>query len=122
MIRTHLQGVKQGIIGTVVVVRGTPHVYSGLTVSKGFVTEIAMYPFVPIPTHIGITVLEPATRQYFEEMIDLEKKTDFESVILPRLASERKLYAFAIPNDSWIAVNDLKGVRTLMAALEQEKM
>ncbi len=122
MIQTHLQGVKQGTIGTVVVVRGTPYVYSGLMVSKGLVTDISMYPFIPIPTHIGITVLEPASRQYFEEMIDLETKTDFESVILPRLASERKLYAFAIPNDSWIAVNDLKGVRTLMAAMERETL
>ena len=121
MIRAHLQGVKQGTIGTVIVVHGTPYTYSGLKISKSFVSEIAMYPTVPIPTHIGITVLEPATRKYFEEMIDLEKKIDFESVILPRLASERILYAFAIPTDSWIAVNDLKGVRTLIATLKREK-
>lgn len=120
MIRYHLLGIKNGSLGTVIVVRGTPYTYSGLMISKGFVTDIAMYPLVPIPTHIGTTVLAPETRQYFEEMIDLQKKTDFESVILPKLASERKLYAFAIPNDSWIAVNDLKGVRALIKALELE--
>jgi len=120
MIRNHLIGVKKGSLGTVIVVRGTSYPYSGLKISDGFVAEIDMYPLVPIPTHIGTTILAPATQQYFEKMIDLEKKTDFESVILPKLASERKLYAFAIPTESWIAVNDLKGVRALMNAVEKE--
>ena len=120
-INAHLQGIKQGTIGTVVVVPGSPYTYSGLQVSKGFVTEIAMYPLVPIPTHIGLTALGPEIQPYFETMINLEQKTDFESVILPKLASERKLYAFSILIESWVAINDLKGVRTLMAALEQEK-
>ena len=120
-IYAHLQGIKQGTIGTVVVVPGSPYTYSGLQVSKGFVTEIAMYPLVPIPTHIGLTALGPEIQPYFETMINLEQKMDFESVILPKLATEQKLYTFSIPTGSWVAINDLKGVKTLMAALEQEK-
>ena len=80
-----------------------------------------MYPLVPIPTHIGLTALGPEIQPYFETMINLEQKTDFESVILPKLATERKLYTFSILIESWVAINDMKGVRTLMAALEQEK-
>ena len=120
MIRAHLQGRQQGSIGTVVVVNGTSYTYSGLKISEGLVTEIAMYPYVPIPTHTGLTVLGSETREYFESLIDLKKKMDFESIILPKLASERKLNAFSIPNESWIPVNDLKGVKTLMVALEME--
>jgi NDP-sugar pyrophosphorylase family protein len=92
-----------------------------MAISDGFVSDITMYPMVPIPAHVGITVIDSSCWELFDAMIERGKKVDFESVILPRLAEEGTLYACVIPYSSWFPVNDLKGARRLKAALKDKK-
>lgn len=113
----HLQGTRAGAIATVVVVGETPYTYTGLRVEEGRVREIASYPPIPIPTHIGVSVLAPETFPYFRRMFDLSQKMDFEGVMFPKLVEEGRLYAVLIPSECWIAVNDPKGAKRFLEAV-----
>ncbi len=81
-------------------------------------TSAVMYPKVKLPTHIGVTILDPRARSVFKRLINLRKKVDFESVDLPALARRHQLGLAMIPPHAWIPVNDLKGYKKLLEALE----
>ena len=108
LLNAHLRGIAKNAQATVVLVPGTPYTYTGMSVSKGFITEICMYPMIPVPAHVGVTTLDPSCWSLFENMVEKGKKVDFETNILPQLAKEDKLYACVIPYGSWFPVNDLK--------------
>ncbi len=115
----HLKGMENDAKATVVVVSHTPYAYTGMSIENSFVSEINMYPMIPVPAHVGVTVLSSNSWKFFEDSIERGKKIDFETNILPKLAQEGKLYAYVIPYDSWYPVNDLKGARRLKARLSQ---
>jgi NDP-sugar pyrophosphorylase family protein len=117
----HLQGSRQGMLATIVVVPETSYAYTGLRIVSGKVTGVATYPPIPVPCHIGVTVLAPETFPMFSEMFDLSKKVDFEGVLFPRLVEESRLYSVVIPPECWIAVNDLKGVKKFVEAVGAQK-
>jgi len=117
VINKHLYNEEKGAIATAVVVKGSNYEFSGMQVEKDLVTNMEMYPFIPIPCHVGITVFSPAICKYFDEMFDLQKKLDFESVLFPVLTKEKKLYACNIPLESWISVNNEKGLKKLIQSL-----
>ncbi|MBU4274268.1 hypothetical protein KKE19_00425 [Patescibacteria group bacterium] len=117
VINKHLYSEEKGGIATAVVVKGSNYEFSGMQVEKDLVVSMEMYPFIPIPCHIGITVFSPAIYKYFDELFDLEKKCDFEAVLFPVLAKEKKLYACNIPIESWISVNNEKGLKKLIQNL-----
>lgn len=110
----HMAGLSKDAIGTAVVVEGTPYAYTGMKVQNGIVEDIEMYPLIPVPTHIGVTVFSPQVFGYFERLFDLSKKVDFEAVLFPVLSSERRLYAVQIPGRCWIPVNDPKSLQQLI--------
>ena len=85
-------------------------------VNKGVVESIEMYPFVPIPTHIGVTIFGTEAHRYFVEYFDLSRKADFESVLFPVLSERRQLYSFVIPHHNWISVNDPKRINTCQSS------
>lgn len=114
----HLKGVKNGCIGTFVVVPETPFQYSGMIIKEGFVLDITKYPPIMIPAHTGITVFSPETFDYFRRLVSLEVESSFENVVCPVLASEKKLFAINIPSESWFPVNDMKGIEMARRALE----
>jgi len=93
----HLAGVQKGALATAVVVDGTPYTYTGMKIDHGVVEQIEMYPYIPIPTHVGVTVFSSPVYDYFTKLFDLTKKVDFESVLFPLLAEERQLYSFIRP-------------------------
>lgn len=113
----HLQGSGQGMLGTVVVVPQTSYAYTGLRIVKGKVTDVATYPAIPVPCHVGVTVLAPGTFPLFSEMFDLSQKVDFEGVLFPELVRQGRLYSVVIPPQCWIAVNDPKGVKRFVEAV-----
>ena len=117
MLCGHLHGCAQGRLATVLVVPETAYAYTGLKIEQGKVTDVATYPPIPVPCHIGVTVLAPETFPLFSEMFDLSRKMDFEGVLFPRLARDGRLHAVVIPPECWIAVNDLKGVKKFVEAL-----
>ena len=113
----HLKGKKNGCIGTFVVVPESPFQYSGMIIENGKVLDITKYPPIAIPAHTGITVFDHEVYDYFRRMISLDVESSFENVICPVLAKERRLFGINIPHESWIPVNDLKGleqVRTIL--------
>ncbi len=119
IVEGHIHGKKRKTLATVVVVEETPYTYTGMKVRDNIVTNIEMYPLIPIPTHIGVTILSPEAYPYFDKYFDFGKKADFESVLLPILAKKNKLSAISIPSKCWIAVNNAKSYRELVKRLEK---
>jgi len=117
IVEGHLSGEKRSALGTVVTVCETPHQFTGMKVTDGMVTEIDMYPTIPIPTHIGVTLFSPGVFPLFEELFDLSKKSDFEKILFPVLSNKNQLSAVEIPPGSWIAVNNPKSYEQLLKAL-----
>ena len=56
----------------------------------------------------------------FDDLFDLTKRTDFEGVLFPILARERKLYSALIPTESWFQVNDPKSLNALIDVVREE--
>lgn len=117
-IEGHLKGRKNGCIGTFVVVPQTPFQYSGLIISKGKVQDISKYPPVAIPAHTGITIFDSEVYEYFRKMVSLEVESSFENVICPLIAKEGRLFGTNIPSNTWIPINDLKGLEEARKALQ----
>jgi NDP-sugar pyrophosphorylase family protein len=117
----HLAGVQREMLATPVVVDGTPYTYTGMKIEQGVVEQIEMYPFIPIPTHVGVTVFSPDVYDYFTKLFDLTRKVDFESVLFPLLAEEKRLYSFMIPGRCWLSVNDPKALAKLTELVQNEK-
>ncbi len=116
--RRHRALARRGAVVTAVCVPDTDYPYSAFTArADGMASAAVMYPKVTLPTHIGVTVVSPEAIPAFHRLIDLGRKTDFESVVLPWLAKRRQLGLALIPSGSWIPVNDLKGYKALLAAL-----
>jgi mannose-1-phosphate guanylyltransferase len=113
----HLSGVEEGAVCSVVVVEGTPYPFTGMKVTEGFIDQIDMYPTIPIPTHIGVTIFSPQVNEYFMKMFDYSKKSDFEKELFPVLSAEKKLWAVNIDNSSWLAVNNPKAYKELLKVL-----
>lgn len=114
----HIKEAEKGALATAIMVGGTNYEFSGFEIVDGKVVGAQLYPFISMPTHIGMTIFSPEIVEYFERLFSLTEKTDFESVLFPVLTAERKLAAHFIPNDSWISVNDEKGLKKLLKALE----
>jgi len=114
----HLAGLQKGMHATAVVVDGTPYTYTGMKIDHGIVEQIEMYPYIPIPTHVGVTVFSPSVYNYFTKLFDLTKKVDFESVLFPLLSQERLLYSFMIPGRCWLSVNDPKALAKLIELVQ----
>lgn len=113
----HLYYVDRGALATAVVVHGTPYSFTGMRIERGKVVDISMYPFIPIPTHIGMTIFSPAAFSYIDRLFSMKEKVDFESVLFPVLKSEGKLFACRVPLDAWVSVNDEKGLKKLVDRL-----
>lgn len=121
IVEGHIHGEKKKALATVVVVEGTPYTFTGMKISGNIVEQIEMYPLIPIPTHIGVTILSPRVYDYFDKYFDLGKKADFESVLFPILAKKSLLGAVSIPADTWIAVNNAKSYKELLKRLDASK-
>ena len=71
----------------------------------------------PVPAHVGITVFSPNILPRFKELFRLTEKSDFEKVLFPLLAREKKLWSAGLTKGTWIAVNDLKSYKKLVTML-----
>ena len=111
---------KNGCVATFVVVPDTPFQYSGLIIENGRVKDVTKYPPIAVPAHTGITIFDPEVYSYFRRLVSLEVESSFENVVCPVLAEENRLFAINIPSESWIPVNDLKGIEKARRALAQE--
>ncbi len=114
----HRMAERNGAVATAVCVPETDYAYSAFVPgTRRLAKSAVMYPKVKMPTHIGVTVFSANASSLFATLIPLNRKTDFEAVVLPVLAKRRQLGLAMIPAGCWIPVNDLKGYRALLSAL-----
>jgi NDP-sugar pyrophosphorylase family protein len=120
LLREHLYAQRErAVLATLAAVDGTPFPYTGMRIDGGLVTGVEMYPFIPVPTHTGITVLTP------EALAELRKnarasKQNFERDMFPRWSAAGRLAATVIRHDQWVAVDDRKAYRLFTQAVEEE--
>jgi NDP-sugar pyrophosphorylase family protein len=116
----HLEGEAQGMLATPVLALGQASPSTGMMVVDNAVVDTQMYPLIPVPAHVGITVFSPAVLPRFRELFSLTERTDFEQVLFPLLAQEKKLWSVGLTKGQWIAVNDLKTYKQLVKYLEEK--
>lgn len=113
----HIEGVRNGAVSTAVLGKGQSYHWTGMMVVDNKVVDTQMYPFIPVPAHVGITLFSPAAYPYFRQHFSLTEKSDFENVLFPILASENKLWSAGQTRGLWIAVNDAKSYKQLVSEL-----
>ena len=118
LVMAHISNVKKGVIATMVNTPGFEAPYTCMRLNNSIVTDLEFHPVVPIPTHMGISILSPEVYPYLDKYIDLSKKCDFEKVIFPILAKEGKMGATEIPQECWFPVKDAKTLEKLEEALK----
>lgn len=115
----HLEGTAQGAIATAVLGQGQAYHSTGMMVVDNKVVDTKMYPFIPVPAHVGITLFSPDAYPYFRQNFSLTEKSDFENILFPILASENKLWSAGLTRGLWIAVNDAKSYKQLVGELSK---
>lgn len=113
----HIEGVRNGAIATAVLGLGQAYHSTGMMVVDNKVVDTKMYPFIPVPAHVGITLFTPQAYDYFRENFSLTEKSDFENILFPALAKEGKLWSAGLSKGLWIAVNDAKSYKQLVSEL-----
>ncbi len=124
IIKAHLFGIKKNCLATVIVSKTTPYTFTGMKICDSIVHSIEMYPQIPVPAHIGVTVFSPKVYPLFKKLFNLEQKVDFEKILFPVLCEKKQLYAFGIENEHWIPVNDpknLEKLRSILGFYDKEK-
>lgn len=117
----YIEGEKKGMLATAVLAPGQAYAATGMMVVDNKVVDTQMYPFIPIPAHIGVTIFSPKILPRFKKLFSLSEKSDFEQVLFPILASEKKLWSVGLTKGVWIAVNDLKSYKQLVDLLGEAK-
>lgn len=117
----HIEGENKGMQATAVLATGQAYASTGMMVTNNEVVDTQMYPLIPVPAHVGITVFSPSVFARFRELFSLSEKTDFEQVLFPLLAQEGKLWSAGLMDGTWIAVNDLKSYKLLVKKLEDRE-
>lgn len=115
----HLEGIENGSIATAVLGTGQAYHATGMMVVDNAVIDTQMYPFIPVPAHIGVTVFSPAAFMRFRELFSLTEKSDFEQVLFPLLSKEKKLWSAGLTKGLWIAVNDPKSYKQLLSEISE---
>lgn len=123
VIQEHIHAVKKfGIIASAVVAKAHRYPYGVAEADdRGIITNFEEKPLIHMLTTTGIYVFEPQAYKYITDLIDLEKEgpVEFEEAVMPQLAKEKKIYAIAIPPDSWIAVNTQKELEQAQKLVEK---
>jgi NDP-sugar pyrophosphorylase family protein len=117
----HLEGQKQGMLATAALAPGEAYHGTGVMVVDNRAVDTKMYPMIPIPLHTGMTVFSPKIYPRFYELFPLDQKNDFEQILFPLLAHEKKLWSAGITKGRHLAVNDLKSYKQLIEYLAENE-
>ncbi len=117
----YLEGQAKGMLATAVLAKGQPYTSTGMMVVDNAVIDSQMYPLIPVPAHVGITIFSPDILPRFFDLFSLGKKSEFEQILFPLLAEEKKLWSAGLSHGTWIAVNDLKTYNQLIKLLPENK-
>ena len=113
----HLLHRKAGGLVTAIMATETPYAYTAFRVRNGLVTDISTAAKIPVPAHIGVTIMDSQIYPLFKQLFNLTEKKDFEGYLFPLLAKEKKLFAFEIPGNYWFPVNNPKEYENLVKVL-----
>lgn len=116
----HLWALRErNATATLAAVDGSPYAFTGMSIADGRVTGVEMYPFIPVPTHTGITVV---TAEALAELRAnaLGSKQNFERDMFPRWAADGRLAAMMVGHEQWVAVDDRKAYQLITQALTDE--
>ena len=115
---------KLATSATIVLVPGTEYPYGVAEVEKnGIVGKFTEKPQVSVPTSIGMYAFEPDTYEIIRDKIDLDSAhpVEFESIVLPHLAGERRLASMFIETKNWVPINTLKEYENAIKVLSVRK-
>lgn len=115
---------KNATSATIVLVPGTEYPYGVAEVDgSGIVMKFTEKPLVNVATSIGMYAFEPDTYEIIREHIDLDNPmpVEFESVVLPRLASDQRLASMFIETKNWVPINTLKEYENAIKVLSTRK-
>ena len=115
---------KNATSATIVLVPGTEYPYGVAEVDgSGIVMKFTEKPQVNVATSIGMYAFEPDTYEIIREHIDLDNPmpVEFESVVLPRLASDQRLASMFIETKNWVPINTLKEYENAIKVLSTKK-
>lgn len=113
----HIEGEKKGMLATAILAPGQAYASTGMMVVDNRIVDTQMYPFIPVPAHVGITIFSPQILPRFKKLFSLSEKSEFEQVLFPLLSKEKKLWSVGLTKGVWIAVNDLKSYKQLVNIL-----
>ncbi|HKU49699.1 MAG TPA: sugar phosphate nucleotidyltransferase [Nitrososphaera sp.] len=115
---------KHATSATIVLVPGTEYPYGVANVDgNGIVMKFTEKPLVNVATSIGMYAFEPDTYDIIRDKISLEeaRPIEFESIVLPQLASENKLSSMFIETKNWVPINTLKEYENAIKVLSVKK-
>ncbi|NUM35921.1 MAG: hypothetical protein HUU50_15365 [Candidatus Brocadiae bacterium] len=115
--KAHIITQKKGGCATAIVALLTSFAYTAMKIEKGKVVSMASKPQIPIPAHIGVSILGQEAQKRFQDLFDYSAKKDFEEHLFPLLIEEGKLCAFGIPGNTWYAINTPKEYETFLKAI-----
>jgi len=122
----HLEAVKsKGVEATAVFTTATEYPFGvGEVDENGLVKSFKEKPVIKLLTSCGMYLIEPPVYKLIDERIDMEAQrvVEFEEVILPVLASRRKLYAMLIPMGVWMPINTQKEWEAAEKVLSSKKL
>jgi len=120
---SHLEAVSRlGVYASVAVTAGLQLPYGYVEVdSLSLATSFREKPVLPIHASTGLYIFEPQALKLLLDLVDMSSSeaVEFEQVLLPRLAEERKLHAYIIPRDAWLPVNTIKELEEAEKALRR---
>jgi NDP-sugar pyrophosphorylase family protein len=109
---------------TIVLVPGTEYPYGVADVDdSGIVRKFTEKPMVNVPTSIGMYAFESDTYDIIRNKISLDDPhpVEFESIVLPHLASENRLASMFIETRNWVPINTLKEYENAIKVLSVRK-
>ena len=111
----HIHGYERyGTIATALLISSTTYPYGTAKIDNyGRIEQFIEKPQIHILTNVGVCVMEPQIYDLIKKLIKIDdpKPIEYEKVILPKIAEDRKLYSMIIQGDDkeeWIPVNTRK--------------
>ena len=101
------------VIGLVVFVKKIESPYGTAKIADGYVERFEEKPKIEMPVSTGRAIFDiEKLKPYLDSIdIDAEEAIEFEKVVLPKLAKEKKLTSYFIPENAWIPINTFKDLK-----------
>ncbi|MCC6005790.1 MAG: NTP transferase domain-containing protein, partial [Thermofilum sp.] len=123
---SHIEAVNRlGVHASVAVTTGLQLPWGCVeTDPLGLATSFKEKPILPVHASVGLYILEPPALKMLLDLVDMsaEEAVEFENVLLPLLAEQRKLHAFIVPRDAWLPINTLKELETAEMVLKRNNI